>query len=159
LIHELTVIAPLDSRLSILNPVNHFSTHLRPAKANPMIIPLPWTLCSMSIFSCLITMIIISYPCTISLWSCGDHSLPHTPSSHVLLMPNSIHLTHVISNLVSLITKTKLGLSTSKPVCDGTPPTHGGARLLLWWRWPAIGKTTTVDSRRIQGHHCNKFCF
>jgi hypothetical protein len=28
-----------------------------------------------------------------------------------LLMPNSKHLTHGISNLVSLITKTKLGLS------------------------------------------------
>jgi hypothetical protein len=28
-------------------------------------------------------------------------------------MPNSKHLTHVISNLVSLITKTKLGLSTA----------------------------------------------
>jgi hypothetical protein len=27
--------------------------------------------------------------------------LPHTPSSHVLLMPNSKHLTHGISNLVS----------------------------------------------------------
>jgi hypothetical protein len=37
--------------------------------------------------------------------------LPHTPSSHVLLMPNSKHLTHDISNLVSLITKTKLELS------------------------------------------------
>jgi hypothetical protein len=46
------------------------------------------------------------------LW---PHSLPHTPSSHVLLMPNSKHLTHGISNLVSLITKTKLGLST--PTC------------------------------------------
>jgi hypothetical protein len=45
------------------------------------------------------------------LWSCGHHSLPHTPSSHVLLMPNSKYLTHGISNLVSLITKTKLGLS------------------------------------------------
>jgi hypothetical protein len=41
LIHELTVIAPLDSRLSILNLVNHLFTHLRPAKVNPMIIPLP----------------------------------------------------------------------------------------------------------------------
>jgi hypothetical protein len=38
--------------------------------------------------------------------------LPHTPSSHVLLMPNSNHLTRGISNLVSLITKTKLGLSS-----------------------------------------------
>jgi hypothetical protein len=26
---------PLDSRLYILNPVNHFSTHLRPAKEKP----------------------------------------------------------------------------------------------------------------------------
>jgi hypothetical protein len=62
---------------------------------------------------CISTMIIILSPCTISLWSCGHHSLPHTPSSHVLLMPNSKHLTHGISDLVSLITKTKLGLSIS----------------------------------------------
>jgi hypothetical protein len=59
-------------------------------------------------------MIIISCPCTISLWSCGHHSLPHTPSSHVLLMSNLKHLTHGISNLVSLITKTKLGLSPGR---------------------------------------------
>jgi hypothetical protein len=45
------------------------------------------------------------------LW---PHSLPHTPSSHVLLMSNSKHLTHDISNLVSLITKTKLGLSIAR---------------------------------------------
>jgi hypothetical protein len=32
----------------------------------------------------------------------------------MLLMPNSKHLTHSISNLVSLITKTKLGLSEPK---------------------------------------------
>jgi hypothetical protein len=31
--------------------------------------------------------------------------------THVLLMPNSKHLTYSINNLVSLITKTKLGLS------------------------------------------------
>jgi hypothetical protein len=37
--------------------------------------------------------------------------MPHAPSSCVLLVPNSKHLTHGISNLVSLITKTKLGLS------------------------------------------------
>jgi hypothetical protein len=35
-------------------------------------------------------------------------------------MPNSKYLTHVISNLVSLITKTKLGLSE-------TPASNGGA--------------------------------
>ena len=28
---------PLDSRLSILNPVNHFSTQLRPTKAKPYV--------------------------------------------------------------------------------------------------------------------------
>jgi hypothetical protein len=37
--------------------------------------------------------------------------MPHAPSSHVLLMPNLNHLTHDISNLMSLITKIKLGLS------------------------------------------------
>jgi hypothetical protein len=35
LIPELTMIAPLDSWLCILNPVNHFSTHLRSAKEKP----------------------------------------------------------------------------------------------------------------------------
>ena len=33
----MTVISPLDSRLSIINPVNYFSTHLRPAKAKPYV--------------------------------------------------------------------------------------------------------------------------
>jgi hypothetical protein len=113
------VIAPLDSRLCILNPVNHFSTHLRPAKEKPLWLYLCLALLDPSLpldhhvlhFMCISTMIIISCPCTISLWSCGHLSLPHTPSSHVLLVPNSKHLTHGISNLVSLITKTKLGLS------------------------------------------------
>jgi hypothetical protein len=125
LIHELTVIAPFNSQLSILNLVNHFSTHLRPAKVNPMIIPLPWSFCSMSISSCLITMIIVS--CVSPPWS---SFYVHTPSlcdlvattpyhihlHHVLLMPNSKHLTHGISNLVSLITKTKLRLSPWPPL-------------------------------------------
>ena len=31
------MISPLDSRLSILNLVNHFSTHLRPAKVKPYV--------------------------------------------------------------------------------------------------------------------------
>jgi hypothetical protein len=34
-----------------------------------------------------------------------------------LLMPNLKHLTHGISNLVSLITKTKLGLSPCMTAC------------------------------------------
>jgi len=33
----MTVISPLDSRLSILNPVKHFSTQLRPAKGKPYV--------------------------------------------------------------------------------------------------------------------------
>jgi hypothetical protein len=88
---------------------------------------------------CISTMIIISCPCTISLWSCGHHSLPHTPSSHVLLMPNSKHSTHGISNLVSLITKTKLGLSVG-PGSDRFNPLwtlldHVGPSLcgVRWW--------------------------
>jgi hypothetical protein len=48
-----------------------------------------------------------------------------------LLMPNSKHLTHGISNLVSLITKTKLGLSTAT--------TYGGA----WQR----GSSETVETK------------
>jgi hypothetical protein len=48
-----------------------------------------------------------------NMWSYGHLSMPFAPSSRVLLMPNSKHLTHGISNLVSLITKTKLGLSIS----------------------------------------------
>jgi hypothetical protein len=85
-------------------------------------------------------MIIISCPCTISLLSCGHHSLPRTPSSHVLLMPNSKHLTHDISNLVSLITKTKLWAFTRRwvegvfsrskcasisQICKSEPPRAG----------------------------------
>jgi len=31
------VISPLDSQLLVLNPVNHFSTHLRPAKVKPYV--------------------------------------------------------------------------------------------------------------------------
>ena len=31
----MTMISPLDSWLSILNPVNHFSTQLRPTKVKP----------------------------------------------------------------------------------------------------------------------------
>ena len=33
----MTVISPLDSRLSILNPVNHFCAHLRAAKVKPYV--------------------------------------------------------------------------------------------------------------------------
>jgi hypothetical protein len=115
------MIAPLDSRLCILNPINHFSTHLRPAKGKPLwlylflalLYPSPSLDHHVLHIMCISTMIIISCSCTISLWSCGHHSWPPIPSSHVLLIPNSKHLTHGISNLVSLITKTKLGLSIS----------------------------------------------
>jgi len=33
----MTVISPLDSRPTILNPVNYFSTQLRPAKVKPYV--------------------------------------------------------------------------------------------------------------------------
>jgi hypothetical protein len=65
------------------------------------------------------------------LWSCGLHSLPRTPSSHVLLMPSLKHLTHGISNLVSLITKTKLGLSGEHKMSRASAPV--GHRELHRW--------------------------
>jgi hypothetical protein len=43
-------------------------------------------------------------------------------------MPNSKHLTHGISNLVSLITKTKLGLSTTDQVSLTVARQVGGVR-------------------------------
>jgi hypothetical protein len=51
-----------------------------------------------------------------------------------LLMPNSKYLTHGISNLVSLITKTKLGLSTAgvrraRQEAGGGSGRRGGERL------------------------------
>jgi hypothetical protein len=82
------------------------------------------------------------------LWSCGHHSLPRTPSSHVLLMPNSKYLTHGISNLVSLITKTKLGLS------DLYRPFH----FTIHWR---VEKCTTrfrIDSHVERAFSAMKFC-
>jgi hypothetical protein len=53
-------------------------------------------------FMCISTMIIISCPCTIMLL---------VPSSYVLLCLTQFTWHNGISNLVSLITKTKLGLS------------------------------------------------
>jgi hypothetical protein len=46
-------------------------------------------------------------------------------------MPNSKHLTHGISNLVSLITKTKLGLSTATTVSYTIMPRHFGGELFM----------------------------
>jgi hypothetical protein len=68
--------------------------------------------------------------------------LPHTPSSHVLLMPNSKHLTRGISNLVSLITKTKLGLSSSPTylltkALNATTPTNV-ATAPAWEQHPCL---------------------
>jgi hypothetical protein len=51
--------------------------------------------------------------------------MPHAPSSHVLLMPNLNHLTHGISNLVSLIIKTKLGLSPAQDDVGGGESSEG----------------------------------
>jgi hypothetical protein len=61
--------------------------------------------------------------------------VPHAPSSHVLLVPNSKHLTHGISNLVSLITKTKLGLSH----------THCGSGFLEATQFKNIGRISFLD--------------
>jgi hypothetical protein len=64
--------------------------------------------------------------------------MPHTSSSHVLLMPNSKHLTYGINNLVSLITKTKLGLSEPR-----SPERRGHAR----WSggvWPVAALARVV---------------
>jgi hypothetical protein len=81
----MTVIAPLDSRLTILNPINHFSTHLRPAKGKSyeytfaLIILLRVHLQvlvlhdhHLHIHALLYALVVIT-PCH------------HTPSSHVLL--------------------------------------------------------------------------
>jgi hypothetical protein len=76
-----------------------------------MVIPLP---CALSSFSSTWSSCTLYYVHHHHLWSCGHHSMPHAPSSRVLLVPNSKHLTHGISNLVSLITKTKLGLSAGR---------------------------------------------
>jgi hypothetical protein len=114
LIPELTVIAPLDSRLSILNPINHFSTHLRPAKAKPY----DYTFALITLFHVHLHMLDHldhHFMCISTSCDLGHHFMPHAPSSRVLLMPNSNHLTYGISNLVSLITKTKLELSALGP--------------------------------------------
>jgi hypothetical protein len=71
------------------------------------------------------------------MWSCGHHSLPHTPSTHVWLMPNSKYLTHGIRNLVSLITKTKLGFQQGgRPTLCGVgwPRVTPGPQSLSFWR-------------------------
>jgi hypothetical protein len=88
----MTVIAPLDNRLSILNPVNHFSTHLETDKRK---------------FDYYTFALIISF-------HVHHHYLQvhaPSPSSLVLLCLTQITLHNGISYLVSLITKTKLGLS------------------------------------------------
>jgi hypothetical protein len=64
-------------------------------------------------------MILLIISCT---KSCGLVAISpcHFHLHHMLLMPSLKHFTHGISNLVSLITKTKLGLSTGHlPGGDG----------------------------------------
>jgi hypothetical protein len=97
-------------------------------------------------FMCISTMIVISCPCIISLWSYGYHSLPHTPSSHVLLMPNSNHLTHDISNLVLLITKTKLGLSSTKL---RERESFLSKWMSEWRRWPLGAKGYGINTTHV----------
>jgi hypothetical protein len=86
-----------------------------------MIIPLPWSLCSISISLCLITMIINS--CASPPWSSFHVHAPSlcdlvaTSPCHICCYAQLNSLNHNdISNLVSLITKTKLGLSGSPAI-------------------------------------------
>jgi hypothetical protein len=57
--------------------------------------------------------------------------MPHAPSSHVLLMSNSNHLTYDISNLVSLITQTKPELSDVRRYHRVPPAAAQGAVWML----------------------------
>jgi hypothetical protein len=63
------------------------------------------------------------------------------PSSHVLLCLTQFTLHNDISNLVSLITKTKLGLSESRVADDGVDNKRISARLRN-----AIRVVVTVES-------------
>jgi hypothetical protein len=77
-------------------------------------------------FMCISTMIVISYPCTIMFLA---------PSSHVLLCLTQFTWRNGISNLVSLFTKTKLGLSAGSAV---RPTTMGDG-------WTARERATQVS--------------
>jgi len=100
------MISPLDSRLSILNPVNHFSTQLILAKAKPYV----YTFALITLLLVyhhdvhfMLHLFVITHVATLP---CHLAS-----SSHVLQCLTQVTQTQDISNLVSLITKTKLELS------------------------------------------------
>jgi hypothetical protein len=111
------VIAPLDSRLCILNPVNHFSTHLRPAKEKPY----GYTFALIPLFHVHLLMLDHHnhhFMCITTSCDLVAITLCHILLHHVCCLC----LTHStwynsISNLVSLITKTKLGLSMLQKGC------------------------------------------
>jgi hypothetical protein len=104
-----------------------------------MIIPLSWSLCFTSISTCLITLIIIL--CASPPWSSFHvHALSlcdlvtTTPCHMLLHYVCCLYLTHStwynsISNLVLLITKTKLGLSVARH------PGRAGAEGDRRWPW------------------------
>jgi len=75
----MTVISPLDSRLSILNPVNHFSTQLRPAKVKPYVYT----------FALITLLLVYHHDLHFMLHLFCDHvaTFPchYAPSSHMLL--------------------------------------------------------------------------
>jgi hypothetical protein len=84
--------------------------------------------------------------------------MPHAPSSRVLLMPNLKHLTYGISNLVSLITKTKLRLSRA---WLGLRPSPGGPRLACVLATSSCCRTEPwllTSSRQTADRYCPTRC-
>ena len=112
LFSELTVIAPLDSTASILNPVNHFSTSPWTGKSKTYVYTFAFMLDHHSSCPCplldlllIITMFMLHLHVIFVVINLSTYD-------HFLLLCLHTFLTNSISNL-SLITKTKLGLSIS----------------------------------------------
>jgi hypothetical protein len=104
----MTVIAPLDSRLSILNPIDYFSTHLYTGKRES------YDYTFALIISFLVHHLCACSPSSLSSCTCDLMAIIImllAPSSHVLLCLTQFTWHNDINNLMSLITKTKLGLS------------------------------------------------
>jgi hypothetical protein len=101
------VTASLDSRLSIINLVNHFSTHLWTGKRESYDYTFALIISFLVHHLCAYSPSSLS-PCTCDLMAITIMLL--APSSHVLLRLTQFTWHDDISNLVSLITKTKLRL-------------------------------------------------
>jgi hypothetical protein len=141
----MTVIAPLDSRLKILNPVNHFSTHLRPAKEKPY----EYTFALIILLRVHLQVIVLHdhHLHIHALLLCALGAITpchHAPSSHVLLCLTQNTQHNGISNLVSLITKTKLELS------DPHDKWHRELSFLVRW----IHHLVTTDHKLLLPSKC-----